>query len=73
MYQALLNAVIGFCLASVIGFGVVAITTHGALPVTITPGLMAAIFALTVVMCVLSAFAAIARVVRIDPVVVFTQ
>ena len=34
---------------------------------------MAAIFALTVVMCVLSAFAAIARVVRIDPVVVFTR
>ena len=73
MYQALLNAVIGFCLASVIGFGVVAVTTNGALPVTITPGLMAAIFALTVVMCVLSAFAAIARVVRIDPVVVFTR
>ena len=50
--------------------------THGppgALPVTITPTLMATIFALTVVMCVLSAFAAIARVVRIDPVVVFTQ
>ena len=73
MYQALLNAVIGFCLASVIGFGVVAVTTNGALPVTITPALMAAIFALTVVMCVLSAFAAIARVVRIDPVVVFTR
>lgn len=73
MYQALLNAVIGFCLASVIGFIVVAITTNGALPVTITPTLMAGIFALTVVMCVLSAFAAIARVVRIDPVVVFTQ
>ncbi len=73
MYQALLNAVIGFCLASVIGFGVVFFTTNGALPVTITPALMAAIFALTVVMCVLSAFAAIARVVRIDPVVVFTQ
>jgi putative ABC transport system permease protein len=73
MYQALLNAVIGFCFASVIGFGVVAVTTNGALPVTITPALMLAIFALTVVMCVLSAFAAIARVVRIDPVVVFTQ
>jgi len=73
MYQALLNAVIGFCLASVIGFIVVAITTNGTLPVTITPVLMAAIFALTVIMCILSAFAAIARVVRIDPVVVFTQ
>lgn len=73
MYQALLNAVIGFCLASVVGFGVVAVTTNGALPVTITPALMAAIFGVTVVMCVLSAFAAIARVVRIDPVVVFAR
>ncbi|HZD91858.1 MAG TPA: ABC transporter permease [Pseudolabrys sp.] len=73
MYQALLNAVIGFCFASLIGFGVVALTTNGALPVTITPALMAAILGLTIVMCVLSAFAAIARVVRIDPVVVFTQ
>ncbi len=73
MYQALLNAVIGFCFASVIGFGVVALTTNSALPVTITPALMAAILGLTVVMCILSAFAAIARVVRIDPVVVFTR
>lgn len=73
MYQALLNAVIGFCLASVIGFIVVAITTNGALPVTITPALMAAIFGVTLIMCIISAFAAIARVVRIDPVVVFTQ
>jgi len=39
----------------------------------ITPGLMGAIFLLTVVMCVVSAFAAILRVVRIDPVVVFSR
>ena len=41
IYQALLNAVVGFCLAAVIGFAVVAITAEGALPVVITPGLMA--------------------------------
>jgi putative ABC transport system permease protein len=73
IYQALLNAVIGFGLASVIGFAVVWVTSSGALPVVITPALMLGIFALTVVMCVASAFTAILRVVRIDPVMVFTR
>jgi putative ABC transport system permease protein len=73
IYQALLNAVIGFCLASVIGFIVVGITTRGALPVLITPGLMFGMLILTVVMCIASAFGAILRVVRIDPVLVFAR
>jgi hypothetical protein len=34
---------------------------------------MGAIFLLTVVMCIVSAFAAILRVLRIDPVMVFTK
>ena len=34
---------------------------------------MIAVFALTVVMCIAAAFAAIMRVVRIDPVMVFTR
>lgn len=73
MYQALLNAVIGFVFASIIGFIVVWITSHGALPVVITPPLMGAIFGLTVVMCIGSAMTAILRVVRIDPAVVFSR
>jgi putative ABC transport system permease protein len=73
IYQALLNAVIGFCFAALIGLAVVYFTRSGALPVVITPWLMAAIFLLTVVMCVASAFAAILKVVRIDPVVVFSR
>lgn len=73
IYQALLNAAVGFCFAAVIGMAVVYFTRSGALPVVITPGLMGAIFLLTVVMCVVSAFAAILRVVRIDPVVVFSR
>ena len=73
IYQALLNAVIGFALASLIGFIVVWVTSQGALPVLITPMLMVAIFALTVAMCIGSAFVAIARVVRIDPAVVFSR
>jgi putative ABC transport system permease protein len=73
IYQALLNALIGFALASLVGFAVVWVTASGALPVVITPWLMAAIFALTVAMCVASAFAAILRVVRMDPVMVFSR
>jgi putative ABC transport system permease protein len=73
MYQALLNAVIGFCFAALIGMAVVFFTRSGALPVVITPWLMASTFVLTVIMCVVSAFAAILRVLRIDPVVVFAR
>ncbi len=73
IYQALINAVVGFCFAALIGYAVVEITTKGALPVVITPALMVGVFALTVVMCIASALAAILRVVRIDPVMVFTR
>jgi putative ABC transport system permease protein len=73
IYQALLNAVIGFCIASLIGAAVVYATREGALPVIITPWLMAAIFAITLVMCIASAMGAILRVVRLDPVMVFTR
>lgn len=73
IYQALLNAVIGFCIASLIGAVVVYATREGALPVIITPWLMAAIFALTLVMCIVSAMGAILRVLRLDPAMVFTR
>ncbi len=73
VYQALLNAVIGFGVAAVIGFAVVQITARTALPVVITPGLVASLFLLTVVMCTVSAIAAIVRVVRTDPVVVMAR
>jgi putative ABC transport system permease protein len=73
IYQALLNALVGFGFASLVGFSVVWFTAGGALPVVITPVLMAGIFALTVIMCVVSALAAILRVVRLDPVMVFTR
>jgi ABC-type transport system, involved in lipoprotein release, permease component len=73
IYQALLNAVIGFGLATLIGFAVVEFTRSGALPVLITPMLILAMLVLTVVMCIAAALAAIFRVVRIDPVMVFTR
>ena len=71
--QALISAVIGFCLAAVIGLGVVAATADTALPIVMTPGLTLGLFAATVVMCVISAIAAIVQVTRIDPAMVFTR
>jgi putative ABC transport system permease protein len=73
IWQALLSAVIGFCIASGVGFLIVKETADTALPITMTPGLTLALFALTVVMCVLSAIAAIVQVIRIDPAMVFTR
>lgn len=71
--QALLNAVIGFVLAAAIGYVVVEMTAKSALPIVITPWLVAALLVLTIVMCVSSGIVAIIRVVRIDPVTVFMR
>jgi putative ABC transport system permease protein len=71
--QALLNAVIGFGLAALIGGIVVWATAKSALPIVITPTLVFGLLLLTVAMCVASAVAAILRVVRIDPAMVFTR
>ena len=73
IYQALLNAVIGFIIAGGIGHVVVRMTERSALPIVITPWLVAALFVLTVVMCVASGIVAIIRVVRIDPASVFMR
>jgi putative ABC transport system permease protein len=71
--QALLSAVIGFGLAALVGALVVYFTASTALPIVITPELGVALFLLTVVMCVASAIAAIMKVTRIDPAMVFTR
>jgi len=73
IYQALLNAVIGFIIAAGIGYEVVRMTEKSALPIVITPWLIVALFVLTVVMCVASGIVAIIRVVRIDPASVFMR
>ncbi len=71
--QALLSAVIGFSIAALIGDAVVRLTAATALPIVITPGLLVALFLLTVVMCIGSSIAAIVQVTRIDPAMVFTR
>lgn len=73
LWQALLSAVIGFIIAAGIGLLVVKLTADTALPVLMTPGLMVGLFALTVVMCAVSAISAIIEVMRIDPAMVFTR
>ena len=71
--QAVISAVIGFCVAAALGFFIVQQTAETALPIVMTPKLTLAMFVLTVVMCVLSAIGAIAKVMRIDPAMVFTR
>jgi putative ABC transport system permease protein len=73
IWQALLSAVIGFCGAAGIGAIVVRMTAESALPIVVTPALTVGLLVLTVVMCVASAIAAIAQVMRIDPALVFTR
>ena len=71
--QALLNAIIGFAIAALIGIAVVHLTEKSALQVVITPNLIIELFVLTIVMCIVSAITAIFRVVRVDPAIVLTR
>jgi putative ABC transport system permease protein len=71
--QAIISAIVGFCIATGIGLIVVGATADTALPVLMTPTLTVILFALTVFMCVISAVAAIVQVMRIDPAMVFTR
>jgi putative ABC transport system permease protein len=73
IWQALINAVIGFTIAAAIGIVIVRMTAESALPILMTPGLTIGLFALTVFMCVISAISAIIKVMRIDPAMVFTR
>jgi putative ABC transport system permease protein len=57
----------------VVGAAVVHATAASALPIVITPELSVGLFVLTVVMCIISAIAAIMKVTRIDPAQVFTR
>ncbi|CAL74908.1 putative ABC transporter, permease protein [Bradyrhizobium sp. ORS 278] len=73
IWQALLSAIVGFAGAAGIGKIVATATAESALPVIMTPLLTVALLALTVTMCVGSAIAAIVKVMRIDPAMVFSR
>jgi putative ABC transport system permease protein len=72
-WQALLSAVIGFCIAALVSGLVVRLTAATALPIVITPALVGGLFLLTIIMCIGSSIAAIVQVTRIDPAMVFTR
>lgn len=71
--QALISAVIGYAVGMAVALFIVRSADGSSLPLTMTKELAAALFALTVVMCVVSAMAAIVKVTRIDPAMVFAR
>jgi putative ABC transport system permease protein len=71
--QALLTAVIGFCLAASLAFIITLLSANTALPIVMTPTLTLILFVLTLIMCAISAASSIIKVTRIDPAVVFTR
>jgi putative ABC transport system permease protein len=71
--QAVISAVIGFVIAAAIDLVVVLATAESALPILMTPRMTIGLFFLTVVMCVISAVAAIVQVTRIEPASAFRQ
>src|SRR6188474_549144 len=71
--QALVNAIIGFVIAALIGAAIVHFTAKSALQVVITPNLIIELFFVTIFMCIVSAITAIFRVVRVDPAIVLNR
>src|SRR5215469_12488048 len=71
--QAAISAVIGYILGMGITLLIVASSENTALTIVMTPGLAALLLMLTVGMCSISALSAIAKVVKIDPAMVFNR
>lgn len=73
LLQAALSAAIGYALGMIIAMTIIYFSQNTALPIIMTPGLAAALLALTIFMCAISALAAIMKVTRIDPAMVFAR
>jgi putative ABC transport system permease protein len=71
--QAALSAVLGYILGMSIAMTLVQLSEHTALQIVMTPGLAVLLLTLTLGMCAISAISAIAKVMKIDPVVVFNR
>ena len=71
--QAAISAVIGYMLGMAIALIIVALSENTALPIIMTPGLAGLLLMLTVGMCSISALSAIAKVMKIDPAMVFNR
>ena len=73
LMQAGLSALLGYVLGMAIALTIVYLSEHTALPIIMPPGLAALLLGLTVAMCSISALAAINKVMRIDPAMVFSK
>ena len=75
LLQAALSAALGYVFGMIIVLMIIAVTESMALPLPIvmTWGLACLLFGLTLFMCAISAVAAISKVTRIDPAMVFSR
>lgn len=73
LIQALISAVIGYAIGLALCLLLVWLATDTSFTLVITPGLAAALFVVTILMCTLAAIAAIFKVTRIDPSGVFSR
>jgi putative ABC transport system permease protein len=71
--QAALSAILGYILGMVVALIIVSYSKQTAMPMLMTPGLAAFLFAITLGMCAISAIAAIMKVTKIDPAMVFSR
>jgi putative ABC transport system permease protein len=72
LWQAVLSAIMGYCLGMVVAV-VVIYLLRDLLPIVMTFNLVWGLLVLTIAMCVLAAVSAIFKVIRIDPAVVFSR
>jgi putative ABC transport system permease protein len=73
LLQAALSAAFGYALGMIIAMTIIYFSQNTALPIIMTPGLAIGLLVLTVFMCAISALAAIMKVTRIDPAMVFAR
>jgi putative ABC transport system permease protein len=73
LLQAALSAAIGYALGMALALSIIEASKNSALPIIMTPELAAGLLVLTIFMCAISALAAIMKVTRIDPAMVFAR
>jgi putative ABC transport system permease protein len=71
--QAALSAILGYVLGMTVALIIVSYSKQTAMPMLMTPGLATFLFAITLGMCAVSAIAAIMKVTKIDPAMVFSR
>jgi putative ABC transport system permease protein len=71
--QAALSGLLGYILGMIVALTIVSYSKQTAMPMLMTPGLATFLFAITIGMCAVSAIAAIMKVTKIDPAMVFSR